>query len=388
MTKKINRFLADRQPQTPCLVVDLDVVAAGLHASSAGDAGSGASTMRSRPIRPREMLDLLVGSARSSTPPASTKSSGAGGGRQRRADLFRQYDQEARGHRRRTCRAASACSPSTAARSWRRSPTPRPGARVFCRILTSGDGAEWPLSRKFGCEPEMAGELCCAARELGVVPCGISFHVGSQQRDPQQWDDAVAAAAGLFRSLADAGIELDLLNIGGGFPARYRRKLPVLCAYGAAIRRAVHEHFGNRLPNVIVEPGRQMVGDAGIIQTEVLLISRKARGDDRRWVYLDIGKFGGLAETEGEAIQYPMKSRRRGKSERVILAGPTCDSADVLYETVELPAAARPLDRRQDRNQGDRRLHQHLRLGRLQRLRAAAVLLHLSLDPREPVVRS
>jgi ornithine decarboxylase len=75
-----------------------------------------------------------------------------------------------------------------------------------------------------------------------------------------------------------------------------------------------------------------MVGEAGIIQTEVLLISRKARGDDRRWVYLDIGKFGGLAETEGEAIQYPVKSRRRGRSERVILAGPTCDSADVLYE--------------------------------------------------------
>jgi ornithine decarboxylase len=102
----------------------------------------------------------------------------------------------------------------------------------------------------------------------------------------------------------------------------------------------VLRHFGNRLPDLIVEPGRQMVGNAGVIQTEVVLISRKTDEDDKRWVYLDVGKFGGLAETEGEAIRYPVRSRRRGRGQPVILAGPTCDSADVLYERADyrLPA--------------------------------------------------
>jgi ornithine decarboxylase len=229
-----------------------------------------------------------------------------------------------------------------------------PGSRVFCRILTSGEGAEWPLSRKFGCAPEMAAELLLQARDLGLVPAGLSFHVGSQQRDPGQWDRAIGEAARLFRELDSAGIELTLLNIGGGFPTRYRRNLPRLCDYGAAIRRSIRTHFGNRLPDVIIEPGRQMVGNAGIIQTEVVLISTKAVEDERRWVYLDIGKFGGLAETEGEAIQYPIRSRRRGPAERVILAGPTCDSADVMYEKADyrLPRDLRIGDRLEIRAAG------------------------------------
>ncbi len=331
MTKKIKRFLADRQPQTPCLVVDLDVVRQAYRKLSR--AMPEAVIYYAVKANPAEQILSLLAALGSSFDCASLNEIdqvlAAGGSAdrisfgntiKRRSDIAAAH---ARGVRLFAFDSREELEKIAGA---------APGARVFCRILTSGAGAEWPLSRKFGCEPEMAEELLLAARNLGVVPCGVSFHVGSQQRDPQQWEDAVATAAKLFRSLAEAGIELDLLNIGGGFPARYRRKLPVLCAYGAAIRRAIHTYFGNRLPNVIVEPGRQMVGEAGIIQTEVLLISRKARGDDRRWVYLDIGKFGGLAETEGEAIQYPVKSRRHGKSERVILAGPTCDSADVLYE--------------------------------------------------------
>jgi ornithine decarboxylase len=145
-----------------------------------------------------------------------------------------------------------------------------------------------------------------------------------------------------------------MLNIGGGFPARYRKDVPTLCRYGASIRRFILKHFGNRVPDVIVEPGRQMVGNAGIIQTEVVLIAKKSANDNRRWVFLDIGKFGGLAETEGEAIQYPIKSPRRGRAERVILAGPTCDSADVLYEKANyrLPVDLSIGDRLQIRSAG------------------------------------
>jgi len=181
----------------------------------------------------------------------------------------------------------------------------------------------------------MAKKLLIEAARRGVVPHGVSFHVGSQQRDPQQWDAAVAQAAWLFRQCEEAGVTLSVLNIGGGFPTRYRRTIPGMQAYGAAIDASLHKHFGNRMPDIIVEPGRQMVGSAGLIQTEVVLISKKSEGDTKRWVYLDIGKFGGLAETMDEAIQYPITSARKGAAGPVVLAGPTCDSADILYERAD-----------------------------------------------------
>ncbi|MFW5832605.1 MAG: type III PLP-dependent enzyme [Pseudomonadota bacterium] len=215
-----------------------------------------------------------------------------------------------------------------------------PGARVFCRILTSGEGADWPLSKKFGCTPEMAVDLLQAAPWLGLVPFGVSFHVGSQQRDPEQWDTAIATVARMFKRIEDeSGIELQMLNLGGGFPTSYGEAVPSAAAYGEAIHASLLRHFGNHRPELIVEPGRGLVGDAGVIETEVVLIARKGDGDHRRWVYLDIGKFGGLAETMDEAIRYPIESHRRGEAAPVVLAGPTCDSADVLYErnAVHLP---------------------------------------------------
>ncbi|HYC05848.1 MAG TPA: type III PLP-dependent enzyme, partial [Azospirillaceae bacterium] len=140
----------------------------------------------------------------------------------------------------------------------------------------------------------------------------------------------------LFRELEEQGVVLRMVNLGGGFPTRYRKDVPTSAQYGEAIDAALRRHFGNRIPETIVEPGRGMVGNAGIIRSEVVLISRKSANDDRRWVFLDIGKFGGLAETMDEAIQYPIVTERDGgPAERVILAGPTCDSADVLYEKAD-----------------------------------------------------
>ena len=208
-----------------------------------------------------------------------------------------------------------------------------PGARVFCRILTSGEGADWPLSKKFGCTPEMAADLLQLAPWLGLVPFGVSFHVGSQQRDPMQWDTALATVGRMFRQIeAESGIELRMVNLGGGFPSSYGEDVPSAEAYGTAIRQSLLRHFGNHRPELIVEPGRGLVGDAGVIETEVVLIAKKGDQDGRRWVYLDIGKFGGLAETMEEAIRYPIETHRRGEAEPVVIAGPTCDSADVLYD--------------------------------------------------------
>jgi ornithine decarboxylase len=208
-----------------------------------------------------------------------------------------------------------------------------PGAKVFCRILCDGDGAEWPLSRKFGCAPEMAPDVLEHAHRHGLEAYGVSFHVGSQQRNPEAWDSALRVSSEVFAECAVRGISLSMVNLGGGFPARYLKPIPGVESYGEAIFRALSKHFGNRIPETIIEPGRGMVGEAGMIEAEVVLISRKSDDDPVRWVYLDIGKFGGLAETMEEAIRYPIRTPRDG-AEVVpcVLAGPTCDSADVLYE--------------------------------------------------------
>ena len=210
-----------------------------------------------------------------------------------------------------------------------------PGAKVFCRILCDGNGAEWPLSRKFGCVPAMAPRVLEHAHKLGLVAHGLSFHVGSQQNNVKAWDKALKSAAAVFKDMAERGITLSMVNLGGGFPARYVKEVPAVKLYGNAIFRALRKHFGNRIPETIIEPGRGLVGDAGVIEAEVVLISKKSDDDKVRWVYLDIGKFGGLAETMDEAIRYPIRTTKdRDEMAPCVIAGPTCDSVDVLYEKV------------------------------------------------------
>lgn len=223
-----------------------------------------------------------------------------------------------------------------------------PGAKVFCRILVDCAGAEWPLSRKFGCETAMAADLLVRAKALGLDAYGVSFHVGSQQTDLAQFDKAVAEAAGLFKSVAAKGVQLRMINVGGGFPSRYRNDVPPISSYGRAIRTALKRHFGANAPELIVEPGRYIVGDAGVITSEVVLVSHKGGADERRWVYLDVGKFHGLAETMDEAIKYRvLTSHDGGETMPVVLAGPTCDSADILYEKTDyrLPKALKAGDK-------------------------------------------
>ena len=209
-----------------------------------------------------------------------------------------------------------------------------PGSRVFCRLLVSCEGADWPLSRKFGCELDMARDLLIKAKELGLEAYGVSFHVGSQQTRLDQWNDALTQTAWLFKTLKDAGVELKMVNIGGGLPAHYSDSVASVGSYSSAIMRALSTHFGSDMPRVITEPGRSLVGDSGILDTEVVLISKKSYDEaDARWVYLDVGKFGGLAETLDEAIKYRIEPLgRKGATSPVILAGPSCDSADILYE--------------------------------------------------------
>jgi ornithine decarboxylase len=208
-----------------------------------------------------------------------------------------------------------------------------PGARVFCRMLVHNPGAQWPLTRKFGCNQEMAIELLQRARTLGLKPIGISFHVGSQQTDPRQWSVAISAAARIFHSCARQGLDLNTLNVGGGLPAQYLTALPSLASYIETIDGALRREFGKAMPQIIIEPGRYLVGDAGILRSQVLLVARKSRQAKERWVYLDVGRYNGLAEVPGERIQYRIRTARDGQQcGPVILAGPTCDSTDIIYE--------------------------------------------------------
>ena len=209
-----------------------------------------------------------------------------------------------------------------------------PGSRVYVRILTEGtQTADWPLSRKFGCQSDMAMDLLIMARNLGLEPYGVSFHVGSQQRDIGTWDAAIAKVKVIFERLRDEdGIELKMINMGGGFPANYTTRTNDLATYASEIARYLHEDFGEDMPHIIIEPGRSLISNAGILVSEIVLISRKSRTGLNRWVYTDVGKFSGLIETLNEAIKFPVWTDKKGELEEVVLAGPTCDSADVMYE--------------------------------------------------------
>lgn len=207
-----------------------------------------------------------------------------------------------------------------------------PGSDVLVRLSTSGAGSDWPLSGKFGCTPDEAVRLLSDAAGLGLGAAGVAFHVGSQQRDPHRWEPPIAAASEIFRRLRDRGLTPWLLDIGGGLPAAHVGEHPAVDAYGSLINAAIDRHFGDHPPELIVEPGRGIVGDAGTVVAEVLGVSWRG---GRRWVYLDVGIYTGLVETLGESIRYRLKTDRDGSpTGPAVLAGPTCDSVDVLYEKV------------------------------------------------------
>ncbi len=213
-----------------------------------------------------------------------------------------------------------------------------PGSNVFVRILVEGaDTAEWPLSRKFGCHPKVAIDLLTQARDLGLTPYGVSFHVGSQQKAVTAWADALATVKYIFDwMLNKENIKLQMINLGGGFPAHYLNDISPLTTYAAEVKSYLADDYTDEnMPEIILEPGRSLVASSGVLVSEVVLISHKSYTDLTRWVYTDVGLFQGLIETLGEAIKYPIYTPKMATSNRagtVILAGPTCDSADIMYE--------------------------------------------------------
>ena len=332
MTERIREFLRQRADDGPCLVVDLDIVRDNYLAFAKALPDTKVFyAVKANPAP--EVLSLLasLGSSFDAASVAEVELALAAGATADRVSFGNTIKKErdiARAFALGVRLFAVDCIAEVdkVARA-------APGARVFCRFLHDCAGAEWPLSRKFGCDPAAAVDVLEHAHRSGLIAHGVSFHVGSQQPRTQSWDGALKSAAAIFRACAERGINLAMVNLGGGFPARYLKEVPPVKAYGRSIFRALRKHFGNRIPDTIIEPGRGMVGDAGIIAAEVVLISKKSANDDVRWVYLDIGKFGGLAETADEMIRYPIRTPRDGDAlAPCVLAGPTCDSVDVMYE--------------------------------------------------------
>ncbi|MGH3518151.1 MAG: type III PLP-dependent enzyme [Haloechinothrix sp.] len=331
---RIRAFLAQARPQAPCLVMDLDTVAASYatlteafapaRVSYAVKANPSPAIVRALALRGAGFDVASLGEVElCRAQGAAPESLSFGNTIKKPADIaaayaygVREFFFDAPGDLRNIAEYA-------------------PGARVFCRLFVTAPACATPFGRKFGCAESEAAQLLVGAHRLGLEPAGIGFHVGSQQLDVHAWDSGIAAAARVFGACAERGIRLKTLNLGGGFAACYTDPAPAAVEYAESIDSALRRHFPGHPPELVLEPGRAVVAEAGVIRSQVILIARRSPVETHRWVYLDVGRYNGLAETENEAIAYrfrPVASAAGAESGPVILAGPTCDGDDVLYQ--------------------------------------------------------
>lgn len=207
-----------------------------------------------------------------------------------------------------------------------------PDRNVYVRLTVPNEGSEWPLSKKFGVELDEALNLLIYARERGLNPVGITFHVGSQCNNAYNWNTAIEKARDLWEMAAEKGISLSMINIGGGYPIRYTKDVITIESIGKRISRLISEKFPPDI-DVFIEPGRAVIGDAGVFVTSVI---GKARRADEDWIYIDVGVFNGLMESIG-GIKYSYVVGSRNEPKRWTVAGPSCDSFDVIDREVLLP---------------------------------------------------
>ena len=210
-----------------------------------------------------------------------------------------------------------------------------PGSAVLLRLDTDPGGTVGDQG-KFGAPPGQVAELARLARSLGLDPYGLAFHVGSQMMDPKAWDGPIRQCAQIMTTLADDGIRLALLDVGGGFPARYDTEPPSLAEYAAAINIAVAQ-----LPyplQLACEPGRAIAAPAGTMVASV--IGTAWRHGTLR-VSLNVGAFHGLIEAleSGRELRFPVAIPGAGQRTLVpcMLTGPSCDSQDTILDQVWLP---------------------------------------------------
>ncbi|MBV9592243.1 MAG: type III PLP-dependent enzyme [Actinobacteria bacterium] len=220
-----------------------------------------------------------------------------------------------------------------------------PGAQVYVRLRTLDINSVVPSEGKFGVDLDEAVELMVRARSLGLVPSGIGFHVGSQMMDPYSWTVAIIQSATLMRRLEREGIRITMLDLGGGFPARYEGETPHLAAIADAIRTALADDLPYPVDRIVIEPGRGLVADAGIMVATVIGTAVRA---GTSWLHLDVGAFNGMMESleTRNTLRFPMTDSKSSPGTRSWhVTGPTCDSQDTLLLDVDLSADLVPGDR-------------------------------------------
>lgn len=206
-------------------------------------------------------------------------------------------------------------------------------ARVYVRLAVPNEGSDWPLSKKFGVDVDTALEILEYAREKGLVPYGVTFHVGSQCNNYRNWFIAIRKSAELWEKARYRGFRLQMLNVGGGIPVKYTYEALRIEDIAYYIRGLLQKFFPNPPHELQIEPGRGLVGDQGIMITRVI---GKAKRNDENWLYIDVGVFNGLAEALG-GIRYPFYLEREGELKEWIVGGVSCDSMDVIARMVALP---------------------------------------------------
>ena len=214
-----------------------------------------------------------------------------------------------------------------------------PGACVYIRLLVEDDTSIFPLSKKFGASVEAAGDLLLLAADLGLVPYGITFHVGSQCTNPMAWERAIDRCGTVMRRLLRAGIRIEMLNLGGGLPARYTTPVPALSLIAHVISDALGR-LPYRPPVLAAEPGRFLVAESGVLAASVIGVDQR---DDGRWVYLDVGGYNGMMEAvqTGGRWHFPLRTSRpdhyQAAAVPMTVTGPSCDSSDTLFYGALLP---------------------------------------------------
>jgi len=207
-----------------------------------------------------------------------------------------------------------------------------PGAKQYLRIAAPNIGSDWPLAGKFGAGVSDAREIVATAARLGVDLAGVTFHVGSQCRNPENWRVGIEKARTVFDAMLKVGLKPRLLDIGGGFPVRHVKPIPSIEMIGEVVNRAL-EAFPEEV-RVIAEPGRYLVSDAGYFVCRVLGTATRS---GKRWMHWDAGLFGGIIETT-EGLRYKLRTDRSGPDVEWTVAGPTCDSVDVILRDEPLPS--------------------------------------------------
>lgn len=210
-----------------------------------------------------------------------------------------------------------------------------PGAHVLVRLRVANKGSVVQLSLKFGAEPEQGFHLLRKAKSLGLVPKGVSFHVGSQSTNVENYLQALELTAGIFREAKENGMPLSIVDIGGGFPIQhFDNEIGInFERMASAIRKQMRELFPKNV-EFIAEPGRFFVGPAGILVTQVV---GRAFRDNKNFYYLNDGIYQDFSGMVFDHCKYEFKTLRRGQKYLSALAGPTCDSFDTLSTNEELP---------------------------------------------------